>query len=291
MKIAHIYNNNVVLARTAEDKDVVVIGRGLAFNKKKGAAIDPAQVEQTFVPENPGTDYAAAMLAELPSDVLALASELEQHASRVLGFNLAHSLVLPLADHLSYAIVRAQQGQTMEFPLSIEVAQLYPREYGFGQYAVQLVQQKLGVALQPEEATAFAMHLVNTQFEADDLNKTYRMTEVFAQIFSVISFAYNRPLDQNHMSVARFVTHLRYVFVRTEKDAGATGAGAGAESSIPAIYEAVKSSYPKAFTCAGKVKVLLEMHLGTELSADEQTYLAIHISRLAQDLWGDPSTA
>lgn len=32
------------------------------------------------------------------------------------------------------------------------------------------------------------------------------------------------------------------------------------------------------------------MHLGTQLSTDEQTYLAIHISRLAQDLWGDPST-
>ncbi|WP_237225131.1 PRD domain-containing protein [Rothia nasisuis] len=289
MKIAHVYNNNVVLARTNEGKEVVVIGRGLAFNKKKGATVDPAQVEQTFVPENPGTDYAAAMLAELPSDVLALASELEQHASRVLGFNLAHSLVLPLADHLSYALERVREGQTMEFPLSIEVSQLYPREYGFGQYALQLVSQRLGVELQPEEATAFAMHLVNTQFEGSDLNKTYRMTEVFSQIFSVISFAYNRPLNQNHMSVARFVTHLRYLFVRTEQNTGERGSG-GQASAIPAIHEAVMSSYPKAYSCAGKVRVLLEMHLGTELSRDEQTYLAIHISRLAQDLWGDPST-
>lgn len=286
MKIAHIYNNNVVLARTDEGKEVVVIGRGLAFQKKKGQAISPELIEQTFVPENPGTDYAAAMLAELPSEVLALASELEQHAIHVLGFNLSHSLVLPLADHLSYALERARAGQTIEFPLSIEVSQLYPREYGFGRYAVDLVQQKMGLGLQPEEATAFAMHLVNTQFETDDLNKTYRMTEVFAQIFSVISFAYNQPLNQNHMSVARFVTHLRYLFVRADQD----GYRAEQTSAVPAIHDAVKSSYPKAYTCAGKVKVLLEMHLGTQLSPDEQTYLAIHISRLAQDLWADPST-
>lgn len=287
MKIAHIYNNNVVLARTDEGKEVVVIGRGLAFQKKKGQAISPELVEQTFVPENPGTDYATAILAELPSEVLALASELEQHALHVLGFNLAHSLVLPLADHLSYALERARNGQTIEFPLSLEVSHLYPREYGFGRYALELVQQKLGVSLQPEEATAFAMHLVNTQFETDDLNKTYRMTEVFAQIFSVISFAYGQPLNQNHMSVARFVTHLRYLFVRTDQGQHQHDKQA---SAVPAIHDAVKNSYPKAYTCAGKVKVLLEMHLGTQLSADEQTYLAIHISRLAQDLWGDPST-
>lgn len=238
------------------------------------------------MPENPGTDYATAMLAELPSEILALASELEQHAIYVLGFNLAHSLVLPLADHLSYALERARNGQTIEFPLSIEVSQLYPREYGFGRYAVDLVQQKMGLNLQPEEATAFAMHLVNTQFETDDLNKTYRMTEVFAQIFSVISFAYSQPLNQNHMSVARFVTHLRYLFVRADQEGYRTEQA----SAVPAIHEAVKSSYPKAYACAGKVKVLLEMHLGTQLSTDEQTYLAIHISRLAQDLWGDPST-
>lgn len=182
MKIAHIYNNNVVLARMDDGKEAVVIGRGLAFNKKKGATIDPAQVEQTFVPENTGTEYVSSMLAKLPPEVLAVASELEQHATQVLGFNLAHSLVLPIADHLSYAIVRAKEGTTMEFPLSIEVAQLYPREHGFGQYAVQMVNQRLGVKLQDDEATAFAMHLVNTQFSANDLGKTYRMTEVFAQI-------------------------------------------------------------------------------------------------------------
>lgn len=286
MKIAHIYNNNVVLACTRDGKDVVVIGRGLAFNKKKGASIDPAQVEQTFVPENAGTEYATAMLAELPPTVLALASELEDHARTVLGFNLAHSLVLPLADHLAYAVTRAREGTRMDYPLSIEVAQLYPREHGFGQYAVHLVKEKLGVELQAEEATAFAMHLVNTQFAADDLRKTYRMTEIFAQIFNIISFAYGEPLDQHHMSVARFVTHLRYLFVRTEKKASVPE-----PSAIPAIGDAMRTNYPKAYSCAAKVKMLLEMHLETELSVDEQTYLAIHISRLAQELWGDPSTA
>ena len=107
------------------------------------------------------------------------------------------------------------------------------------------------------------------------------MTEVFAQIFSVISFAYNAPVDQNQMSVARFVTHLRYLFVRAEQ-----GKDVSLSSSVPAVHDAVKTSYPRAYSCAGKVKMLLEMHLGVDLSVDEHIYLTIHIARLAEDLLG-----
>lgn len=169
----------------------------------------------------------------------------------------------------------------MNYPLSIEVAQLYPRELAFGQYAVSLVNQRFEKQIDDSEATAFAVHLVNTQFSAHDLGKTYKMTEIFAQIFSVISFAYGHPIDQSHMSVARFVTHLRYLFVRIESGFPAPG-----KSAVPAVQEAVRTSYPQADSCPLKVKMLLEMHLGEELSVDERTYLTIHIARLAEDLWG-----
>ncbi|WP_346844427.1 PRD domain-containing protein [uncultured Rothia sp.] len=286
MKIVHVYNNNVVLAAQDDGAQAVLIGRGLAFRKKKGQTVDLSLVEQKFVPEQSSDPtYFSALLSEIPSEVLALATELEDYAREQLGFNISHSLVVPLADHLNYAIARARDGLVMDFPLSIEVEQLYPRELAFGRYAVTLTNQRFGVELHPAEATAFAMHLVNTQFSAEDLGKTYRMTEIFAQIFNVIAFAYGHPIDQSHISVARFVTHLRYLFVRVESHQPTPG-----KSAVPAIQEAVRTSYPQADACALKVKILLEMHIGAELSADERTYLTIHIARLAEDLWGDDSS-
>ncbi|MDO4897920.1 MAG: PRD domain-containing protein [Rothia sp. (in: high G+C Gram-positive bacteria)] len=281
MKITHIYNNNVVLAKTETGEQLVAIGRGLAFGKKMGQNIDEAKIEQRFVAEHSDDAYRAHLLAETPAEMLALASELEKLAVGELGLNVTHSFILPLADHLRFAVERADKGIVMEYPLAIEVSQLYPREIGFGRRAVALVAEKLGVQLPAEEAVPFALHLVNSQFTAEDLGKTYKMTEVFAQIFSVISFAYNSPIDQNQMSVARFVTHLRYLFVRTEQ-----GKEVSLSSSVPAVHEAVRTSYPQAYACAGKVKMLLEMHLGVDLSDDEHTYLTIHIARLAEELLG-----
>ncbi|GGH56245.1 PRD domain-containing protein [Rothia aerolata] len=285
MKIAHIYNNNVVLAVNAAGEQSVVIGRGLAFNKKKGQELDTDKIEQTFVPEQTADDYSQALLAEIPSEVLALATELEDYARGQLGFSMSHSLVLPMSDHLNYALQRAREGVEMDFPLAFEVEHLYPREVAFGRYALKRVKEQLGVELPDGEATAFAMHLVNTMFSEADLAKAYKMTELFAQIFTVIAFAYGNPIDQSHVSVARFVTHLRYLFVRVESVQALTG-----RPAVPAVQKAVKDSYPKADSCALKVKTLLEMHLGVELSADEQTYLTIHIARLAEELWQDSST-
>lgn len=281
MKIAHIYNNNVVLAETDAGEQLVAIGRGLAFGKKVGTVVDEAKIEQRFVAEHSDDEYRAHLLAETPSDILALASELEKLAVGELGLKVTHSFILPLADHLRFAVERAQKGIVMEYPLAIEVGQLYPREIGFGRRAVALVAERLGVELPADEAVPFALHLVNSQFTAEDLGKTYKMTEVFAQIFSVISFAYSAPIDQNQMSVARFVTHLRYLFVRAEQ-----GKEVSLSSSVPAVHEAVRSSYPRAYACAGKVKMLLEMHLGADLSDDEHTYLTIHVARLAEELLG-----
>lgn len=80
MKILHVYNNNVVMAALDDDTQAEVIGRGLAFRKKKGQAIDSALIEQTFLPETTHRQAnLSALIPEIPSDVLALTTELEDY--------------------------------------------------------------------------------------------------------------------------------------------------------------------------------------------------------------------
>lgn len=50
MRISRIYNNNVALTVNHLGQEAVVIGRGIAFGKRKGQMIDPATVEQTLCP-------------------------------------------------------------------------------------------------------------------------------------------------------------------------------------------------------------------------------------------------
>ena len=78
MRISRIYNNNVALTRDSYGQEAVVIGRGLAFGKRKGDLVDPRKVEQTFTPEHDiSAERLSWSLSEIPPEILAIASELE----------------------------------------------------------------------------------------------------------------------------------------------------------------------------------------------------------------------
>ena len=78
MRISRIYNNNVVLTVDHYGKESVMIGRGIAFGKRKGQLIDPSAVEQTFVPEQGMSGERLSMTpSEIPAEILSIATLLE----------------------------------------------------------------------------------------------------------------------------------------------------------------------------------------------------------------------
>lgn len=281
VRIARIYNNNVALTQTYSGEQLVVIGRGLAFGKRKGDMVDPTLIEQTFVPESGTPDESLSwLLARIPSEILGIATDLESIVKSE-GISISHSFIVPVADHINYAVIRAKEGLAVDYPLAVEVSQLYPQEVRFGRRALELVKDRMGVELSDIESIPLAMHLVNSQFASKDMGGTYRMTEVFTQIFEVIGAGFGGPVDRSLMSAARFVTHLRYLFVRASQPQTASP-----NPSLPLLLESMQKAHPHAFVCASKVRLVLEMHLDQPLTDDELTYLTIHIARLARDQYG-----
>jgi beta-glucoside operon transcriptional antiterminator len=117
------------------------------------------------------------------------------------------------------------------------------------------------------------------------MSQAFRMTEVFAQVFEIIEASYERKIDPDSMSAARFVTHLRYLFVRASRTS-ANRAEDVDEVSQPSLLAALREDAPRAYACAQKVLLVLQMQLKQSLTRDELTYLTIHIARLARDMWG-----
>lgn len=285
MRISRIYNNNVVLTVDHHGKESVMIGRGIAFGKRKGQLVDPSAVEQTFVPEQGMSGERLSMtLSEIPAEILSIATLLESKVRAEGALELSNSFILPLADHLHYAVVRARDGVRVEYPLAPEVTVLYPREVEYGRTVLQMVRERLQVELDPNEAIPLALHLVNAQFATADMSQAFRMTEVFAQVFEIIEASYERKINPDSMSAARFVTHLRYLFVRASR--ASANHTEDDEVSQPSLLAALRADVPRAYACAQKVLLVLQMQLKQSLTRDELTYLTIHIARLARDMWG-----
>ena len=66
MKIAKILNNNVAVVLGDNGKEQVVMGRGLAFQKRVGDELDAQQIEKVFALQS---DTLTGRLSELLSDI------------------------------------------------------------------------------------------------------------------------------------------------------------------------------------------------------------------------------
>ena len=52
MLISKVLNNNVVTIKNEDNQESVVMGRGIAFQKKKGDEIDEEKIDKIFVLKN-----------------------------------------------------------------------------------------------------------------------------------------------------------------------------------------------------------------------------------------------
>lgn len=276
MRILRVFNNNVVLARADDGGEVILTGRGLGFQAKPGDRVDAARIVRTFVPdEGRNSDNFGQMVAAIAPEHVALADAALAPVWAESGREPSSSTLVALADHLSFAIKRVRQGLVIDYPLRAEIAHLYPRELAWGERIVDFVNERIEVPLPREEAVPVALHLVNAAFKTGDLAQTYQMTGVFSQIFDVIEGAFDTVIDRESINTARFITHLRYFFVRAH-------AGEQLDDQRGAFVDAIRTAYPDAHRAARRVRDILELRLGQPVTDDETAYLTMHVARLVQ---------
>ncbi len=278
MEVLRVFNNNVVLARATDRGEVILTGRGLGFQAKPGQEVDETKIVRVFIPEDGrDVDNFGALVASVPPEHLLLADEALRLARRGLATPVSSTTVVGLADHLSFAIKRMRQGIYLEYPLRAEVSHLYPDELRIAQHVLDFVNTRVEPALPEAEAVPIALHLVNAGFATGDLSLTYQMTGVFTQLFEVLEQAYERPFDRDTVNAARFITHLRYFFVRAQT-------GRQLDDGASTLSKAIRESYPEAYSTALKLQAVLELRLGEPLTEDEVTYLTLHVARMVEDL-------
>lgn len=277
MQVLRVFNNNVVLATTGEGGEVVVTGRGIGFQVRQGDTVDPERIAKVFYPaDGRDPDHLAQMLAFIPAEHIRLTIDAMSDAGLTAEQRDKLTLVIALADHLGGAIRRAQSGEVLHMPLREEVQQLYSEEYAQGVALVESLNKQFRTPIGAEEAVAFTMHLVNASFTTGDLSYTYKMTGLIEQMIEVIAEEAGPKAELDQISTARFITHLRYLFVRIAQQKQLS-------DEPTAVTRAVAHSYPEAMQCAGRLSELVELRLGSSLTEDEVSYLALHVARLRRD--------
>ncbi|WP_375088751.1 BglG family transcription antiterminator LicT [Peribacillus sp. RS7] len=271
MLIRKIFNNNVVLAAAEDENELILMGRGIAFQKKIGDLIDESKVDKKFFQGLSNKLYE--LLKDIPQHHLDLADEIIQNAKSQLSTKLSDYIYLTLTDHLDFAITRIQQGQILRNPLLWEIRKIYPKEYKIGLQAVRMVKEKLGVALPDDEAGSIALHLVNAQNGSQQMDKTIEITKMVQDILQIVKFHFGIDLDEVSINYSRFVVHLRFFAQRLLENQNNPH-----ENND--LFEVVKDKYPNVYGCVEIINGYVKKATDISLSKSEMLYLMLHIHRV-----------
>lgn len=276
MEIKKILNNNVVLTENENQQEMVVMGRGLAFQKKVGELIEKEKIEKTFVLDKKGiSDKLAELLGEIPEQCFEISYKIIDYAKKHIPNNLDDYLYVALTDHLSFAISRHQQGIHLPNALLWEIKKFYKLEFDIALHALTIIEEHTGIHLGEDEAGSIALHLVNSQLSGENLEAAVQVTKMVTNILNIVKYHYNIVLDETTLNYERFLTHLRFFALRLIRNEGKTE-----ENFDEFLYEQVKRKYDQAFQCSEKIATYVEKTYHWNVTNDEKIYLTLHIHRV-----------
>ena len=276
MEIVKILNNNVVLTKDEKDNEIIVSGRGLAFQKRNGDRIDESKIDKRYHLSDSGISQRfQELLMDVPVTYLELATEIIDDAKKQLAASLNDSIYISITDHLYTAIQRVKKGIRVRNLLLWDIKRFFPDEYAIGKKAVAMIAQRYRIDLGEDEAGFIALHLVNAQTETEH-HDVYEMTELMQEIIQIASYYFKIQFDEESVYFYRFRTHLRFFASRIM-----SGKQYQDETDEDLLL-IIQRRYRNAYQGVLKIQQFITEKYHYVMSNDEKLYLTIHLARLVQ---------
>ncbi|KGP82559.1 MULTISPECIES: BglG family transcription antiterminator LicT [unclassified Paenibacillus] len=275
MEVVKILNSSVVLAKRGEDdKEIIVMGKGIGFKSKSGDVVNENEIEKVYVLENETiSSDLTALMKETPKEYLILADEIISYAKHTLSRHLSDHLYVSLTDHLYMATKRFKESMTIQNRMLWEVKKFYPQEFSIGMQGLSLIHTQLGLSLPEEEAANIAFHLVNAQQNDDNMNQVMLMTGTVKDVLNIIKIHYQVELDTHSINYSRFLTHLQFFIQRLFEHKTLN-------TQDHELFDQIANKYPQEEACVLLIKDYIEARFEHTISSEEMMYLIIHINRV-----------
>ena len=272
--IEKVINNNIISAYEKSGAEVIVIGRGIGFKKKQGEVVPADQISKIFrIKSRTLTEQFKELLANMPLERVRISDEIISHAKDHLKLKLNQSIYVTLTDHINFAIERVSQGIEPQNALLWEIKRFYPQEFQLGIYALELIQDRLGILLPEDEAGFIALHFVNAEY-GTDIRDAVKFPDQMQAIVDIVEHDLGILLDESSLHYERFVTHIKFLIQRIYRKELLS-------SEDRELSLMMQRKYPREYQCSVKVAEYIMQATGSRLSEEEIMYLSVHIRRVS----------
>lgn len=275
MEICKILNNNVIVSKNQNGKEIIAMGKGIAFKKHVGDDVDEQLVDKFYTLSSEVLSKFQELCSDIPLEHLQLCIDLINYVKLELGKKLNDNIYIALSDHISTAIIRFQDGISMKNVLLWDIKKFYKDEFEIGKYALEMIADRFQVQLPEDEAGFIALHIVNAETE-DGLENVYEITKVMQEILNIVKYFFKIEFDEESVYYYRFITHLKFFGQRLISKTNYK------DEQDDDLLEIIKVKYHNAYQCVLKIKTFLQNTYQYTLSNEETLYLTIHIAKIVQ---------
>lgn len=210
MVIKRILNNNAVMCLDEHNNEVILKGKGIAFQKKSGDTVDSKKIETVFKSQNVETIHRyQEMLVDVPDDIIEVSENIIELIKNNLEKELSDKIYVTLTDHISNLIERIRMGIVFDNGLLWEIKRLYKDEYQIGLKAVEIIRKEFDVKVEDDEANFIALHIVNAEISNADLDDIIKITKMIEDVYDIVESDFDLCLDKDSLDYTRFLIHLR----------------------------------------------------------------------------------
>lgn len=271
MRAVRRINNNVVLCRDGNGRELIALGKGIGFGDIP-REIPVGEIERTFYDMD---ERYQPLLEELPQEVLSFAARIVDIGRNELPYPLSPNAAFVLADHINFALERARKKIRVRMPLAYDMEQMYPVEYRIGKHAVRRIQKEFLVSLPESEAAGIAMSLLNNRQDQEEpeAQNTVPDEEMLEDITEIVENHFHILVERSGFNFSRYATHLQYLFQRVH-------AGRALNSDNLRMYASLREEYPEISGCVEKIAAHMGEVWHCELTEEEKLYLILHVNRI-----------
>lgn len=271
-RIEKVLNNNVLIASHPTYDEVVLIGKGIGFGKKKGDVIEQKDVEKWFILKNEREqEQYKKLLPHVDEEFIGLMNDVVHHIRKRTNSPLNEHIHVALTDHILFAIKRLEQGMDIKNPFLIETKSLYPLEYDVATEVVNMLNERLHIQLPEGEIGFIALH-IHSALTNHQLSEVNQHSQLISRLVSVVEEQLDIRIDRESIHYLRFVRHLRYAIERVKK---------GEKIEEPKkLSNILKETYPLCYNLSWKLIKIMQQALQLPVGEAEAVYLTLHLQRL-----------
>ena len=268
-QVLKVLNNNTILAKE-DDNEIIVMAKGIGFGKKVNEHFEiPPHAKKYMMQKNyQAKDKLKKVIDYINLVYLEIAAEIIKEATNKFE-QVNHDILIPLADHIYFAIKRMDENIMPTNPFTYDIRLLFPDEYEVALKSKEIIKSFINKEINNDEVGFITLH-IHSAISSNKVGESMEAARVVHESIIKLQTDLNMKIDVESISYARLMNHIKFLIIRLNTN----------EQLQMDISEFTKNKFPFAYEQAVRMCNALSKVLNKELPESEVGYLALHLERI-----------